>query len=108
MPSVVEKSCKYASPFTAEVALILLESHDCQHIADVADSAEVSIDRSCRDDVREMAHVAARRVVSEYWLAHGREEARSESVTHLNAVLALFACCRYLSFFFSGYAPKQF
>lgn len=76
VPSIVEKSYKYVSLFTVEAAQSLVEGHDWEHVVDLADPAEVSIDRSCHVDVSEAAHTAARRVVSKYWFAHRREEAR--------------------------------
>lgn len=51
--SVIRKSCKYASLFSAEAALNLLEGCECQHFGDFADPAEVSIDQDCGDGMSE-------------------------------------------------------
>lgn len=41
--SVIEKSYKFASLFSTEAALNLLEGHGCEHIGDLADSTVVTV-----------------------------------------------------------------
>lgn len=86
---MIEKSCKFASRFSAEAALNLLERRECEHVGDLADPTVAFVDQDSREGMSEAVQEAARRIVSEYWVTHGCESARAEAVGCLNAVDAL-------------------
>lgn len=100
---IIEKSCKYASLYSAEAAMNLLEHGGCQHIDDPVDPDEVTIDHWCRDNVSHMLRTVARRIVSEYWMAHGCEYARVQAAMSLEMVCSaflIFICARTFLLFF--------
>lgn len=64
----------------------MLEHGGCEHIDDLVDPEEVTIDYCCRDNVSHMTKTAARRIVSAYRIAYGHEDARVQAATRLEMV----------------------
>lgn len=66
VPSIVEKSCNFASLFNAEATLNLLEMRGCRHVGDLADPSATAIGPDCREGTSEAVQQAARRVIADY------------------------------------------
>lgn len=105
VPSIIEKSCKFASLFSTEAPLNLLEGHKCEHVGDLADPTVVSVNKDSSEGMSKVVQEPAWRVVSEYWLAHGRETAPIDAVAWLNAVSAPSFPFPLILFFFVYLEP---
>lgn len=73
----------------------------CVHVGDLVDSTLTAVGSDSHEDMSEAVQQAARRLVSEYWVAHGREAARVEAVARLSLVGAVFFPFSLALFFFA-------
>lgn len=89
LPSVIEKSCNFASLFSTEAALNLLEGCECEHVGDLANPMVVFVDQESHEGMSEAIQEVSRRIVLEYRVAYGREAARPDAIARLNEVGAL-------------------
>lgn len=73
----------------------LLERQGCKHVTTLAGSG-TSIGLDSRDGSSGAIKVAARRVLTDYLVAHGREAARMASIARVSGVSFLF-CEAFIS-----------
>lgn len=64
----------------------MLDRKGCPHVDNLVDPKEVIVDHRYRDNLSHAAKTAAGRVASEYWVAHGYEDARVQAATSLKMV----------------------
>lgn len=85
---VIEKTCKFVALFCIDVSLNLLERLGSRHVGSLADASTAIGPDSC-EGVSEVVKRVSRRILTNYWVTHGCEAVRADSVTRVN-VLSTF------------------
>lgn len=77
-PTGWRPSCKFTSLFSVEVGLNLLEGRGCQYVGSLTD-ANIVVGFDSRGGASKAVKQAARRILTEYYVSHGREATHANS-----------------------------
>lgn len=68
----------------------MLQYKDCSNVQELVDSEKITIDHHCREGSSDAAKLAARQVVSKYWVSYGYEDTRVQACAGLAKVCHTF------------------
>lgn len=89
MAGVLDRGCKLAVTYCFEAGFNLLERQACNHVRALAELGTL-FGADIHQNPNTTARVAARRVLWEYWVAHGHATVLRDSVTRIEGVSSFF------------------